>query len=139
MNKNIKFIYALFIITIIASVLTYCLVQQEQNTFYNINIPLQIQTKINQNQNTAFQTITANKALEIVSNLPEIKKWEKLFTNQDGTSPKTGGTPVIVNDSETSTAYVIHVYEDMSDHTSTFGWYYVDKKIGIVTKEDYLK
>jgi hypothetical protein len=29
--------------------------------------------------------------------------------------------------------YVVHVYEDMVDHTATYNWYYVDIKTGEVT------
>jgi hypothetical protein len=111
--------------TIVVGVFAYYLVQKEQVFVYKTNTSYQVQTKI-----------TAEKALEIVSNLPEVKQWEKLFTNPDGTSPKTGGKPVVVYDSETNTTYVIHVYEDMPDHTATFGWYDVDKNTGIVTKEN---
>ncbi len=131
MSKNIKFIYALLIITITGGALAYYLVQKEQDVAYSINTPYQYQI---QNKNTSTK-ITSDKALEIVSNLPEVKKWEKSFTSPDGTSPTTGGTPVIDNDSETSTTYVIHVYENMPDHTATFNWYYVDKNTGAVTKE----
>ena len=29
--------------------------------------------------------------MDLVKNLPEVKNWLALFTNPDGTSPKTGG------------------------------------------------
>jgi hypothetical protein len=89
-----------------------------------------------QHQNTTSQITTSNLAIQIVSNLPEVKRWEQLFSNPDGTSPKTNGRPVIALDSETSTIYVVHVYEDASGHTATFGWYDVDKNKGTVTKEN---
>lgn len=33
-------------------------------------------------------------------------------------------------------AWVVHVYEDLPDHTATFGWYNLDKDTGKVEKED---
>ncbi len=72
-------------------------------------------------------------AMRSVRDVPEVRQWLALFTGPNGTSPKTGGTAVVQIDSESSTTFTVHVYEEMSDHQSTFGWYKVDKKTGAVT------
>ena len=40
---------------------------------------------------------------------------------------------VIAVDSENSTEYIVHCYDDMGTHTATSGWYYVNKSTGKVT------
>jgi hypothetical protein len=79
---------------------------------------------------SANNVISENDAVKAVENLPQVKEWKKLFSNSDGTSPKTGGKPVFAIDSTIDNSYFVHVYEDMPDHTATFGWYVVDKKTG---------
>ena len=80
-------------------------------------------------------SISETSALSDVQNLPDVKRWLALFTGTGGTNPKTGGTPVIALDSQTTSTYVIHVFENMSDHIATFNWYDVDKQTGAITPE----
>ncbi|GAB6989549.1 stalk domain-containing protein [Paenibacillus pini] len=39
-------------------------------------------------------------------------------------------------DGEENNKYTVWAYEQMSDHTATYGWYYVNKNTGKVTKMD---
>lgn len=86
---------------------------------------------------TAFATPvnSTSEAIALVNNLPDVKQWMAQFTGPNETSPKTGGVPVIEIDSETTSTYVVHAYESMSDHDATFNWYTVDKMTGTVTSE----
>jgi hypothetical protein len=63
----------------------------------------------------------------LVKNLPEVKNWLNLFTGPKGTSPITGGKPVIKFDHMEEDEYVIRVYEQILDDgcTVTFDWFYV--------------
>lgn len=79
---------------------------------------------------------TANAAIDKVMSLPDIKEWVNHFTVSGRVSPRTGGKPAFTIFSETKEAYVVKAYEDMSDHTATFGFYTVDKATGTVTKEE---
>lgn len=74
--------------------------------------------------------ISEEEAIKIVKNLPEVKNWLSFFTGPGSTGPTTGGKPMIVVDSKEDEGYKIHVYEELSDHTATFGWYSVNKKTG---------
>lgn len=77
---------------------------------------------------TSEQDVAEQKAISAVKNLPEVKEWLALFSQPDGTSPKTGGKPVIKLDSVDGDIYTIHVYEDTDTHTATFNWYNFDAK-----------
>ncbi|MFA7302841.1 MAG: hypothetical protein WC030_03780 [Candidatus Paceibacterota bacterium] len=80
---------------------------------------------------TAVGTIISEAdAIKAVRNLPEVSQWIALFNDAGGTSPKTGGKPVLAVDSTVDNSYFVHVYEDMPDHISTLGWYVVDMKTG---------
>jgi len=72
-------------------------------------------------------------AVELVRALPEIKVWEKLFSNSDGTNPKTGGQPGF-GVGVAYDAYIVSVYEDVYTHTVLFAHYRVDRITGQVTK-----
>ncbi|MNJ01102.1 hypothetical protein D3C85_1734260 [compost metagenome] len=39
-------------------------------------------------------------------------------------------------DSDDNNKYTVQVFEDMQDHIATYGWYYVNKTTGKVTKMD---
>lgn len=80
------------------------------------------------------ESISAEQAIQKVRALPEVQEWLALFTNMDGTSPKTGGRPVISIENDPGETYSVHVYESMSDHTATFNWYDVDKTTGEIEK-----
>jgi hypothetical protein len=82
-----------------------------------------------------IKTITSQDAVKIISQQKDVKDWLLLFTGPGQTSSSTTGKPVISYDHMEGKSYVIHVYEDLSDHTSTFNWYKVDRNSGAVTKE----
>lgn len=72
------------------------------------------------------------EAIEIVSNLPEVKEFQKLL---EGVS-KTTSFRALDDDNHWS----IQVYEDVQDsetegHSATFSWFKVDKNTGEVTKQ----
>lgn len=78
--------------------------------------------------------ITEAKALDLVKNLPEVKA----FFKNVGKSKIASAT--IDVDRKEGNAYVVHVYEVVSDgpdssHTATMNWYHVDIKTGKVKKE----
>lgn len=79
--------------------------------------------------------MTESKAVELVKKSPGVKKWLDEFTNPNGTSPKTGGKPVFAPEVTESGEMRIHVYEDMEDHVSTFGWFLVNPKTGKIQQE----
>jgi hypothetical protein len=85
--------------------------------------------------NATATILSENDALNIVANLPDVKQWLALFTGPNQTSPTTGGAPVIGIDSETTSTYIVHAYESMSDHDATFNWYTVNKQTGSTTVE----
>lgn len=84
------------------------------------------------NEKTEFQLNDEDRVLDLVRNLPEVKKWLSLFSNPDGTSPSTGGKPGIEVDSVDKGIYTIHVFESLPDHNATFNWFYVDPKTGSI-------
>jgi len=77
----------------------------------------------------------SQSAVDSVKNLPDVKEWLSLFSEPDGSSPKTGGKPIIELGSENENTYFIRAYEITSDHTTTFNWYEVNKKNGDITPE----
>jgi len=74
--------------------------------------------------------ISEEEAINLIKKLPEVKEWLALFTGPGGTSPITGGKPVIQVDSKSAEEYTIHIYENLSDHIATFNWYDVNSKTG---------
>lgn len=66
-------------------------------------------------------------AVSVVRELPEVKKWLSLFTNNKSA---LGGTPIIEVDHMKDQLYVVHVYELINDlrssHTATLNWYEVN-------------
>ncbi len=89
----------------------------------------------NKSSHAQASAITSDQAIALVSNLPEVKAYMKLFSGPDNTSLKTGGKVGISVDSATPDGYVVWVFEDMPDHTATFARYDVDASSGKVTKE----
>lgn len=79
--------------------------------------------------------VTSTEAIKKVKNLPDVQEWLSLFSGPGHTSPITGGKPIIEIDSISDDSYIIHAYEQTSDHTATFGWYSVNKKTGAISKE----
>ncbi len=78
--------------------------------------------------------LSSQDAVDRVKKLEEVGKWLLLFNQPGGESIKSG-TSIVEVDHQTSVTYVVHVYELVNNHASTFGWYDVDIKTGIITKE----
>jgi hypothetical protein len=72
-------------------------------------------------------TITAEKAIEIVSALPEVKTF---FVNTPNAKISLDPTQ-----SSTDKFWAVQVYESFPDHNATFHWYNVDKTTGETTKQ----
>jgi hypothetical protein len=95
-----------------------------------------LQTTTPSNENPVItKNVSEQDAINLVKNLPEVKKWLSLFAQPDGSNPKTGGKPVIELGSKNENTYFIHVYELLSDHSATFNWYDVDIKTGNIKPE----
>jgi len=92
----------------------------------NRNTPVDKAPTIEKIEKTNLQPSRNDKAILMVKNLPEVREWLNLFSNPDGTSPSTGGKPIIEVDSADGDVYTIHAYESLTDHNATFNWYYVD-------------
>lgn len=71
-------------------------------------------------------TITSQKAVEIVSSLPEVKSFFTTISNAKIS---------VDEDQNDNKFWMIHVYEPLSDHNSTFNWYQVSKTTGGVVKQ----
>lgn len=78
--------------------------------------------------------VSQQKAIELVRNQKDVQVWLALFSGPGQTSPKTGGRPVIAFDHMDGNRYIIHVFEDLPDHTATFNWFEVDSETGAVTR-----
>lgn len=90
-------------------------IAEEQIAEAEAKAEAEVRAKEGQNQ----QPSTREKAVELVRNY--------LIANGEY-------IPGIIQvDSETSTEYTIHCYDDMGDHIATSGWYYVNKSTGAVT------
>jgi hypothetical protein len=81
----------------------------------------------------AVKKTNEDLAIDFVWRRPEVKAWLKLFPH--GTS-KLGGHAAATADLDHGEIYSVHVYEDLPDHTATFGWYDVNVKSGKVTKKE---
>ncbi|OGH90439.1 MAG: hypothetical protein A2507_03015 [Candidatus Magasanikbacteria bacterium RIFOXYD12_FULL_33_17] len=73
------------------------------------------------------------KAEQIVRNLETVKNWLKQFSNPDGTSPITGGKPMIEVDRNEYNTITFHLYESTKERNITFDWYDVDMETLTVT------
>lgn len=78
--------------------------------------------------------LTKDGAVNAVMKLPEVKQF---FTN---VSKSKIAKPTIEMDRVEGDAYVVHVFEIVSDgpdssHTATQNWYHVNKYTGKITKE----
>jgi len=102
----------------------------------NIKFPeiSQTETPDRVSQFTA-ENISKQNAVDSVKDLPDVKEWLSLFSEPDGSSPKTEGKPIIELGSENENTYFIRAYEITSDRTTTFNWYEVNKKNGDITPE----
>lgn len=79
------------------------------------------------NEITRFDFIVGqDQAALLVYNLPDVKDFLKRVSK---------GHVVLDHEDITRNVWVVHVYEDLPDHTATFNWYYVDKTTGEVSKE----
>ncbi len=70
--------------------------------------------------------MTQEKAVALVRQLPEVQKYLKKVPNAH-----------IEMDHETDSqsAWVVHVFEIKNGHTATLNWFEVDKKTGKIQKE----
>ncbi|PIR78100.1 MAG: hypothetical protein COU28_03505 [Candidatus Magasanikbacteria bacterium CG10_big_fil_rev_8_21_14_0_10_36_16] len=71
-------------------------------------------------------SLNETKAIDLVKNTSQVKTWLKQFSNTDGTSPVTGGRPVVALDSVNNNIYSIHVFESLTERNVTFNWYSVN-------------
>ncbi|MBU1164280.1 hypothetical protein KKA15_01815 [Patescibacteria group bacterium] len=71
------------------------------------------------------------QAISLVKKIPEVIEWISLFSEPNGSSPKTGGFPAFRVDRVEGPVYSIQVFENMPTQTSTFNWY----DVNIETKE----
>lgn len=71
------------------------------------------------------KTISQEEAVQIVENLPEVKDYKSRVKNSQVEYDH-------LNEDENK--WVIHVYEQLSDHTATFNWYEIDKNTGEFSK-----
>ncbi|MBU3091667.1 hypothetical protein KPL35_06210 [Clostridium sp. CF011] len=81
----------------------------------------------NINENIKKNEFTKEKAIEIVSKIV-INKNQKVKVGYDHTQKKGG-----------KDYYVLRVYDDMSDHISTLGWYYVQVDTGKAFEWDLIE
>lgn len=76
--------------------------------------------------------VDEQQALAKVKDLPEVQEYQKMLAD----AGKKATFEVEDQDSE----WAVHVFEIVSDgansHTATFGWFRVDKKTGIIEKEN---
>ena len=96
------------------------------NQVSNRNVSVDTTPFPEQIEKTGIQSSKNERALLLVTNLPEVQEWLNLFNTPDGTSPSTGGKPIIKVDSVDDSIYTIHAYESLTDHDATFNWFYVD-------------
>lgn len=75
------------------------------------------------------------RALALVEQVKEVKKWEKEF-GPKGFNPATQGRPGFDVEEHHGSVYVINVFEDMPEHNVTFARYRVNVKTGSVKKVD---
>lgn len=75
------------------------------------------------NQNSV---ITSQKAIEIVTALPEVKEFFNKNLNAKSSLDESQSNNKV---------WMIHVYESFTDHNATFNWYKVDKITGEVVKQ----
>jgi hypothetical protein len=74
--------------------------------------------------------ISETEALAKVKALPDVKQFLALFK---GGKSKLNGVAKIEVESEQG-KWLVHVYEQLPDHTATMNWYEVDMKTGKVSK-----
>jgi hypothetical protein len=79
----------------------------------------------------AKQISKEDQAIYIVQRREDVKAWLAEFTAPGKTSPATGGHPAFAVTDEDGNLYTVQVFEDMSDHTATFGYF----KVNIATRK----
>lgn len=87
-------------------------------------------TPVEMTEDSSLELSVDEKVTRLVRSLPEVREWFGLFTNADGTSPLTGGKPIIEVGVVDKGVYPVHVYESMEDHNSTLNWYFVNLDTG---------
>lgn len=69
------------------------------------------------------------RAIDMVSNLPEVKTFVATLTAKHA-SPHVTANDQLQYDSNNQPYWDVQVYESLSDHNSTFGWYDVYQNTG---------
>lgn len=75
--------------------------------------------------------LSAKQAEDLVRNRKEVKEWLALFAKAKKDHRKVG-TPQIEVERDGAN-WMVHVYEQMPDHTATVNWYTVDPKTSKVS------
>lgn len=73
--------------------------------------------------------ITSDKAIQIVTDLPEVKEWRLLIAKSDISTSHVAFED-FNNLDINEKFWNIHVFEEFPDHRATFNWYEVDKQTG---------
>ena len=90
-------------------------------------------TLLESSAQSTSSSITAENALQLVSNLPEVKKYLADLSAASSTGHIT--TDEELKNPTTTPYWYIHVFEDKGDHQATFNWYKVYTQTGTVEKE----
>ncbi len=75
--------------------------------------------------------LSSKQAEDLVRNRKEVKEWLALFAKAKKDHRKVG-TPQIEVERDGAN-WMVHVYEQMPDHTATFNWYTIDPKTSKIT------
>lgn len=75
--------------------------------------------------------LSAKQAEDLVRSRKEIKEWLAMFAKAKQDDRKVGKPQIEVE--RDGANWMVHVYEQMPDHTATVNWYTVDPKTGKIT------
>lgn len=78
-------------------------------------------------------TVQEQKAEQLIRGLETVKSWLAQFSNLDGSSPITGGKPMIALERNEYDLLTFHLYESLTERNVTFDWYDVDMNTMTVT------
>ena len=125
-NKPIPYRYITFKKNSLYWTIAYSDTDTKGNQIPEYNQILSTFKFLNQSSN-----ITQDQAVQIVRNIPEVKTW----MSQVETGPLHGKAVIVPEYGDKDNVWTIHAYEQLSDHTASFNFFYVDKTTGQVTKE----